>query len=141
MSSVLHDNFSDYLDDTHPYFVYDHKSYYAKGVAKEVDLFRVSSKLVPRLTNELEVCKTALKEMLEQNFIVRLENFLQEGLHRKEFVGPDELKVYEACGILVGDAGWRETGIEKNIKELLEHTTLRLVFKKEARVFKLSDVL
>lgn len=52
-----------------------------------------------------------------------------------------ELVVFEATGMLVGGAGWRELATSQNIQEVLKHTTLQLRYGKDVQSLVLRSII
>ena len=144
VAHILQDNMANLLTDNYYYHLEGSTSTYTKQLAKRVCTFRAWLPAIARLTDELEVCRAFIVEAFHHNIMARTADFLQRVTYESYetmFITPDELKLYEATGILLGGAGWRKIATEPNIKILLQHTTLQLTFGRQRQSFRLDELL
>ncbi len=140
---TLEDNVThDLVREFNYYRLEGESTVYNKSTTKEGVAYRVRAKRDDHLENELDIYKMSITWALEQNFISKLVLFMQNRRQQgKELIGPDEVDIYKACGIFMGDKGWRETATEANIREIMKYTTLQLTFGREKQVVELASLL
>jgi hypothetical protein len=136
--NVLHANTEDALAEQHGYYIQDEKICYSKKVAKHTNVLVASDRIIPSLTNELEICKQTIREILDFGMVARTIEKLQNiNYNSSEF---SEMSLFEATGIVVGQVGWRELATEKNIQETLGQISLNLTYGKQKLKFRLADI-
>jgi hypothetical protein len=142
VAHVLLDNLANELTDSYYYHMIGTASTYTKQVAKRTHTFRGWLQSVPTLTDELEACKLYVADMVRRGVAGRIAHFLQTSDYEAgEAVStiPDELRLYEATGILVGAAGWHQIATESNIADILRRTSLQLTYGRERQQARLAD--
>jgi hypothetical protein len=138
LSYVLTDNISVMLSDDFYYFGTGNSCIYSNKVTKGVANFIRHREQNPQLTDELLACKDCIKDMFANGVLERMVSFLQASTYKEPHKTPDEIKLYEATGILIGPRGWRAIATKQNIDNIINSTTLKLTYGKEIQKTKLA---
>lgn len=136
------ENVTQELDAGFGYYYLDEYEDYDNGKVKfGAELCR-SRNGEDKLTSELETCKIYLTGMLSKEVRNRFTDTLKQyGPAKLGSVAKSVSSTYEWTSIIVGGKGWQEMATEKNIKKILEHTTLQLVSGREKQLLKLDELL
>lgn len=138
---ILQINFAYDLANACGYYRSDNSSTYSNKVSKYVQKFSVYRDDLVDLEEDLELCKKALQDLIRNNVIDRISEFLRVATYKADASAPDELEVLKDIKTMVGGAGWRKIGTPENVRSLLEHTTLRLAYGGEHTSFALRELM
>jgi len=128
LAYILIDNISVMLADDFYYFGTGNDCLYEEKSAKEIANFITRREQNNKLTDELSACQDLVQKMKDNGFLVKLSRQLQCASPQK--IAPDELKIYQSTGKLVGQQGWKNVAKETNIQEILNNIKLKISFGK-----------
>lgn len=123
------------------YYREDNSSTYTSKTAKVSQELAAWTRVISELTNERQITEAFVAHLFDAGIVRRISSFLMQSTYALPFEAPNESGLFEASGILVGTAGWRQIGTEGNIREVLQHTTLQLTYGKEKQSFSLASLL
>ncbi len=141
ISNTLLSNISDEFSEIYHSYTGENRSVYTKKSVKEIWKFRFYNDRTVNLGHALTICQTTIKSILLAGFNNKTESFLRNRKQTRSFVGPDDLKIYETCGVFVGDKGWERIATIENIEAILKHTTLALIIVKERKSFCIDKLM
>jgi hypothetical protein len=108
-------------------------------MTKEVASFISHKEQNPQLSDELEACVDHIKMMLKDGIVSKLVEALQGATYQVPSNTPDELKIYESTGILIGTKGWKSIATEANLDKIIKNTSLKLTYGKEKQETKIKN--
>lgn len=141
VARIIHDNLMDELSFKYGYYFINSLQTYTKLAAKESHTYTALKAAIPKLTHEDATCRDFIQELLAKGMVQRTVSHLTNIKYSTPQAAPDEIQLYEMTGQLIGTKGWREIATQKNVVEILSHTSLQLVYGKERQRVQLSYLL
>lgn len=138
---IIQENLARELTRHAGYYREDNPSTYTNKIAKVSHKLTAWTRVIPELTNERQIAEVFIKRSLDAGIVQRISDFLTQSTYTLPFEAPNEASLFEASGILVGAAGWRQIGTEENIRTVLKHATLQLTYGKEKQGFAIASLL
>jgi hypothetical protein len=138
---IIQENLARELTSHAGYYREDNPSTYTNKTAKVSQKLTAWARAIPKLTDERQITEVLVTRLFDAGIVQRISSFLMQSTYALTFEAPNETSLFEASGILVGAAGWHQIGTEENIREVLQHTTLQLVYGKEKQGFSLAALI
>ncbi len=141
IANILLDNLVRSLSEQYGYYRSDNSSTYTPQASKVSQKLSGWVRLIPCLTDEQKSCKEILAAMFDLDIIPKMCHFFANSTYDKVFEAPDEIDIFKKTNILVGAEGWRQIGIEENVKKVLSQTSLSIRYGKDKQALQISELL
>lgn len=108
IASVIMNNISDMLAREYGYHGVEANTplYKASSTAMKRK-FRIHKRCAPSLTTEIDDCRNLIEYFVKHGLIEKIRSYLATASYDVPLRAPDELRLYEESGLVVGAEGWK----------------------------------
>lgn len=141
LCSFLTLNLQDILVNGTFCYSFDTFGSYTNRGAKESNLYRVDKRQSTKLGDEIDMTKEFITEILGNGTFERFAQSIRSADSSQLGMAPNPDGLYRSTAMLVGGKGWQSIGTDKNLRDVLKHTSFSFRLGSSRGCFKVADLL
>ena len=141
ISKALNSNLQEDIVRSSFCYTYDDIFRTDKHSARETNRFKIDVRQAKAITNETEVVSTLVHSILQNGFVDRLSQFLQNATTDFPLLAPDDDEVFNKTDLLLGVSDWHRIGTKNNILAVLHAISVEFTLGKSKDSIQLDSIM